>query len=70
MYDVEKHAIWLKVAADKMHAELLRQCHHLMTAEAGTDAAEDLARIAPLVAEYEEVRWSIDKSHSGETREN
>ena len=39
MYDVEKHAAWLKVAADKMHAELLRQCDALMPAEAGTDAS-------------------------------
>jgi hypothetical protein len=64
MYDVEKHAIWIKVAADKMHAELLAQCHALMSAEAGTDDADDLSRIAALVAEYEEVRWSVDKSHT------
>ncbi len=62
VYDVEKHAVWLKVAADKMHGELLRQCDALMTAEAGTDEAADLARIAALVAEYEEVRWPIDQT--------
>lgn len=62
MYDVEKHAIWLKVAADAMHGELLRQCDELMGAEAGTDDATDLARIAAIVSEYEEVRWPIDQT--------
>lgn len=62
MYDVEKHAVWLKAAADKMHAELLRQCDDLMAAEAGTDDASDLERISKLVVEYEEVRWLIDQT--------
>jgi hypothetical protein len=61
-YDVEKHAIWIKAASDAMHAELLRQCDALMGAEAGTDDADVLARISKLVAEYEEVRWPIDKT--------
>ncbi len=60
MYDAEKHAVWFKVAADAMHAELLRQCDALMCAEAGTDDATDLDRISKLVAEYEELRWPID----------
>lgn len=62
MYDVEKHAVWLKVAADAMHAELLRQCDALMGAEAGTDEAADLERISKLVADYEEVRWPVDQT--------
>lgn len=62
MYDVERHAIWIKVAADAMHAELLRQCNALMEAAAGSDDADDLERISKLVAEYEEVRWPIDQT--------
>jgi hypothetical protein len=52
----------MKVAADAMHAELLRQCDALMGAEAGTDEAADLERISRLVAEYEEVRWPVDQT--------
>jgi hypothetical protein len=62
MYDVEKHAVWIKVAADAMHAELLRQCDALMGAAEGTEQADDLQRISKLVADYEEVRWPIDQS--------
>lgn len=62
MYDVEKHAIWLKVAADAMHAELLRQCDALMYAEPASEEAAELGRISKLVAEYEEVRWPIDQT--------
>lgn len=62
MYDAEKHAVWMRVAADAMHSELIRQCDSLMHAEEGTDEAADLARISRLVAEYEDVRWPVDQS--------
>ena len=62
MYDVEKHAVWMKVASDALHAELLRQCDALMGADAGTAEAADLERISKLVADYEDVRWPIDQT--------
>ena len=52
--------MYLKASADKMHAELLRQCDALMGAEAGTDEAAALERISRIVSEYEDVRWPID----------
>ncbi len=61
-YDAVKHAIHLKVEADKMHAELLSQCNALMGADADTEDARELERLSQLVADYEEVRWSMEKS--------
>lgn len=46
-------------AADAMHAELLRQCDELMGAAPGSAAEKLLARIAPIVESYEQVRWPI-----------
>ena len=63
-YDPIKHSTHLRAEADRMHWELLRQCRDLMGAEEGTQEAEDLARLSQLVADYEEVRWDIEKSTS------
>lgn len=65
-YDPINHAAHLR-EADRMHGELLRQCGLLMDAEAGTQEAEDLRRLSQLVADYEEVRWDIDKAISKES---
>jgi hypothetical protein len=66
-YDAVTHAVHLKVEADKLHAELLSQVDAMMGGERLILEEADLARIAQLVADYEEVRWSIDKSrHAGE----
>lgn len=56
-YDAIKHAVHIKVAADALHSELLKQCHDLMTSEVGTEEADTLSRIARLVEEYEEIRY-------------
>jgi hypothetical protein len=63
-YDAIKHATHLRVEADKMHAELLRQCDELMGANEGTQEARDLERLSKIVADYEEVRWDLDKATS------
>jgi len=63
-YDAIKHATHLRAEADKMHRELLRQCEELMGAEAGTQEARDLERLAKIVADYEEVRWDLEKATS------
>ena len=46
-------------AADKLHAELLRQCESLMTARAGSRRAADLARLSKIVETYERHRWPL-----------
>lgn len=63
-YDAIKHATHLRAEADRMHRELLRQCEELMGAKAGTQEAKDLARLSKIVADYEEVRWDLDKATS------
>lgn len=47
------------IAADAMHAELLRQCADLMGSAEGSAGSHLLARIAPIVEAYECVRWPI-----------
>ena len=61
-YDAIKHATHLRVEADRMHHELLQQCEMLMHAQPGTQEAADLARLSKIVADYEEVRWDLDKA--------
>lgn len=62
IYDATKHAIHLKAEADAMHGELLRQCETLMDAKAGSPEAKELDRLSKIVADYEEVRWSLEKA--------
>jgi len=63
-YDAVKHATHIRAEADKMHAELLRQVDALMCAEPGTEDEKELERLSKLVADYEEVRWSLELSQS------
>lgn len=63
-YDAVTHAIHIKVEADKLHAELLRQCDAMMGGDTLTLSQDDLARIAGIVESYEQVRWSIEKSRA------
>ena len=63
-YDAVKHATYLRAEADKLHAELLSQVDALMNAAPGTKDLEELDRLSKLVADYEEVRWSMEFSQS------
>ncbi len=47
------------VAADAMHAELLRQADTKMNAPAGSQDGRDLDRLTKLISDYEDVRWPM-----------
>jgi hypothetical protein len=60
VYALEPEETPLRAAADALHRELLTQIDGMMNAEAGTEEAKTLARLADIVERYESERWKIE----------